>query len=152
MDGELYRLISISNRTNLKEEEVLELLRRSVLILSHSIRKTYTLVENDLVKEYLKVSYSTLKVFHDDLMTGFESIAAGNKVIIRVNEMNVPKWEKVTETKREQIIAIIDSLNEVFDFMNDLVESNLTIKSYAYSIKEVLHRQMSILSVIAVGI
>ena len=107
---------------------------------------------NSVVVKYLKLSYHYLKLLQDDLILVQNSLIQNEEVSLTTKVIEVPQWEEVYEQNSAQIIALIDKLNEVFNIMYDIIETYLTMKSYAFVIKENLQQIMNVLSVIAIGL
>lgn len=152
MNEELYRLVSLSNRYDLNEYEALGILNQGVLVIARQILDISRATGNSVVVKYLKLSYHYLKLLQDDLILVQNSLIQNEEVSLTTKVIEVPQWEEVYEQNSAQIITLIDKLNEVFNIMYDIIETYLTMKSYAFVIKENLQQIMNVLSVIAIGL
>ncbi len=152
MNEELSRLVSLSNRYDLNEYEALGILNQGVLVIARQILDISRATGNSVVVKYLKLSYHYLKLLQDDLILVQNSLIQNEEVSLTTKVIEVPQWEEVYEQNSAQIITLIDKLNEVFNIMYDIIETYLTMKSYAFVIKENLQQIMNVLSVIAIGL
>lgn len=152
MNEELYRLVSLSNRYDLNEYEALGILNQGVLVIARQILDISRVTGSSVVVKYLKLSYHSLKLLQNDLILVQNSLIKNEEVSLTTKVIEVPQWEEVYEQNSAQIIALIDKLNEVFNIMYDIIETYLTMKSYAFVIKENLQQIMNVLSVIAIGL
>lgn len=152
MDEELYRLVSLSNRYDLDEYEAVEILNHGVFLIARQILDIRRITGDSVVVKYLKLSYHHLKLLQDDLILVQNSLTQNEKVSLTTKVIEVPKWEEVYVQNSAQIVALIDGLNEVFNTMYDIIESCLTMKPYAFVIKENLQQIMNVLSVVAIGL
>lgn len=149
MNEQFYNLVALSNRDYLCEKDVLTLLEQATQLTAQQVKHIYSLTTHQDNQQYVLLSFYSLKLLFEALQTMNNS---NNHEQVKIKKYKLPTFNQHKEEKSDQIISLLEECNSIIEFMNEVIETHLTINSYGRAIKQNLDYQHKLLATIAMVI